>query len=142
QVLLGVPPADRARAALTAPGCLRLGLGPPGPRVPVERALTERREFVDEFGSELPVEAGRHPDVMQRALLVVQAEEQAAHPDPVLVDAVSGHDAVGGPEVFDLEPAPLALAVRVFGALGDDPVETGALELVEPLLGDGVIARQ
>ena len=71
---------------------------------------------------------------MQRALIVVQPEKQ--RPDGVgrrFVPPEPGDDAVGGPGVLDLEHRALAGLIRGICRLGDDAVETGAFEALEPL---------
>ena len=60
-----------------------------------------------------------------------------------LVHAVPGDHAVRGPLVLDLEHDALVRLVGDRQRLGDDPVEAGALELVEPSLRDaGVGGRR
>ena len=54
-------------------------------------------------------------------------------PGPVLVPAEAGDGAVGGALVLDLDHRPLAGLVRAIEPLGDDAVEAGALEPVEPV---------
>ena len=63
-------------------------------------------------------------------------------PGPVLVPAEAGDDAVGRALVLDLEHRPLARLVRRVEPLGDDAVETGALEPVEPVRGGRPVARR
>ena len=56
------------------------------------------------------------------------------------MDAVAGHHTVGRPHVLDLGHHPLVGQVgRV--ALGDQPVEAGALEELEPRAGQRRVAR-
>jgi len=50
------------------------------------------------------------------------------------VDAVASDDAVGGPFVFDLEHHALVGLVDTVEGFGDDAVQAGAFELLEPLL--------
>ena len=80
--------------------------------------------------------------MMERARVVEQAEQQ--RPDvgarPVLVPAEPGDDAIGRPLVLDLEHRPLARLVRGIEPLGDDAIETGALEPLEPVGGGRPIA--
>ena len=70
--------------------------------------------------------------MVQRAVGVVQAEEQLPDARAVLVDAESRDDAVGGTQMLHLQPAAVALAVGILERLGHHAVEPGALELVEP----------
>ena len=60
-------------------------------------------------------------------------------PGPVLVPPEPGDDAVGGALVLDLEHRPLARQVRAVQPLGDDAVQAGALEPVEPVRGEGAV---
>ena len=81
--------------------------------------------------------------MVERALVVEQARGAASPtcvPGPVLVPAEPGHDAVGRALVLDLEHRPLARLVRRVEALGDDAVEPGALEPVEPVGGGRPVA--
>src|SRR5262245_40189518 len=130
-VLLGVPAAGGARHPPAR--LVRLGVGPLLPGMPVERALPVRLELLGELLPQGRGEAARHPDVVQRPLVVVQTEEQRPDAVAVLVGPEAGDDAVGGALVLDLEPGAFVLAVLARARLGDNPVETGALELLEPL---------
>ena len=72
---------------------------------------------------------------MQRALVVVEAEQQRAD-EPVLsrlVPAKARDDAVGRARVLDLDHRALARLVRAVLRLGDHAVETGAFEPREPV---------
>lgn len=77
-------------------------------------------------------ERGGHPDVMQHAGVVVQAEQQRADPVAACVDPVARHHAVGRPFVLDLDQGPSPRFVAPVDRLGDDAVESGTLELGEP----------
>ena len=80
--------------------------------------------------------------MVELADVVVQPEQERSdeRPGPVLVPAEAGHDAVGRALVLDLEHRPLARLVRGVEPLGDDPVEPGALEPVEPVGRLGPVA--
>src|ERR1700693_6300925 len=54
-------------------------------------------------------------------------------PWTILVPAEPGDDAIGGALVLDLEHRPLPGLVRRIEPLRDDPVESGALETLEPI---------
>ena len=73
------------------------------------------------------------PDVMENTLPVVQTQQQRTHPVPVLVHPISRHRAVGRAVVLRLEHHPLVRDIWEVGRLGDDAVEAGALEAVEPI---------
>ena len=80
--------------------------------------------------------------MVERALVVVQPEQQRAdvRARPVLVPAEAGDDAVRRALVLDLEHRALARLVRRVEALGDDAVEPGALEPIEPVGGGRPVA--
>ena len=105
----------------------------------VEGVLPVRGQRVDQRPALGHGERRRHPDVVQRPGVVVEAEEQGADHPAALVPTEAGHHAVGRPLVFDLEHHPLALPVGEALGLGHHPVETGPLEGVEPLGGQGPV---
>ena len=74
-------------------------------------------------------------DVVQRALVVVEPEQQRAdqRAGALLVPAEAGDHAVGGAHVLHLEHRALARLVGGVARLGDHAVEAGALEAVEPV---------
>ena len=137
QVLRRVPAARRAGHA----GRGRVGAAPVAPRMVSQRVHAVGGQLVDELAAERRREAAGHPDVVEHPVVVVEAEEQRADPAAVLVGAVAGDDAVGGPLVLDLHHGPLPGAVRVVEALADDPVEPGPFELGEPSPGDSPVGR-
>ena len=105
----------------------------------LEGALPVGRQRVDQRPALGHREGRRHPDVMEGAGAVVEAEEQGADHPAALVPPEAGHDAVGGPLVLDLQHDPLALPVGELLGLGHHAVEPGALEGVEPLGGQGPV---
>ncbi len=68
-----------------------------------------------------------------------EPQKQRADAVAALVDPVARHDAVGGALVLHLELHPLVADVEAVGGLGHDPVEAGALEALEPVLGLGAV---
>ena len=78
-------------------------------------------------------EAGGDADMVEDTLVVVHPEQQRADDAAALVPAEPCDDAVRGALVLDLQHDALVLAVRLVDALGDHPVETGALEAGEPV---------
>ena len=80
--------------------------------------------------------------MVQRALRVVEAEQQRAHERarPLLVPAEAGDHAVRGARVLHLHHRALARLVRRALVLGHHAVEPGALEAVEPLGRDRALA--
>jgi hypothetical protein len=81
--------------------------------------------------------------VVERAGAVVEAEQERADELvlAVLVPAEPGDDAVRGARVLDLEHRALARLIGERVGLGHHAVEPGALEALEPVGGDGAIAR-
>src|SRR6185295_19425192 len=119
-------------------------LGPFLPGVAVRRVLAEGRQLLGERRPAVPRERGRDPDVVELAVVVVQPQQERAdvRAGPVLVPPEAGHDAVGRPLVLDLQHRALARLVRRLEALGDDAVEAGALDTVEPICRGVPIARR
>ena len=108
----------------------------------------EGLELLDQLGAAGLGEAGADADVLQLPT-VVQTEEEAAEQRPLrsagLVLAVARDDDVRGALVLDLEHGAGVLDVRRAQRLGDDAVEPGTLELVEPpsaLAGSVVVAGE
>ena len=79
---------------------------------------------------------------MQPPLRVVEAEQERTHQltRAVLVPAEAGHHAVRGAGVLHLDHGALARLVRRRLVFGDHAVEAGALEPMEPLVGERAIA--
>src|SRR5262249_6404107 len=97
--LAGIPAAPRARHALV----LVRGARPLLPRVPLERSGAQRRELAGEGAPLRHRERGRDADVLEVAVLVVQAEQQRADDaGALLVRAEAGDHAVRGARVLDL----------------------------------------
>src|SRR5437867_10955054 len=145
EVLAPVPAARRPRQALTAcVGRPRIRpFGPLLPGMPFDGVHAERRELVDEGRTARPVERRGDPDVMEAALVVVEAEQERAdvRARAVLVPPEAGHDAVRRALVLELEHRPLARLVLRVEPFRDHAVESGSLEAVEPVDGRGAVAR-
>ena len=105
-----------------------LGVGPLAPRVVGQRDAPQRGDLVDQLAAPGGGERRGHADVVQRPLVVVQAEQQRPDALAVLVPAEPGHHAVGGALVLHLPHRPLVLAVGGVARLGHHAVEPGALE--------------
>jgi hypothetical protein len=78
---------------------------------------------------------------VQVAVVVVEAEEQAADADAVLRQSVAAHDAIGARAVLHLHPAALARQVRLIRELRDDAVLADAGFVGEPRLGHPEVVR-
>ncbi len=79
--------------------------------------------------------------MVQRPGVVVEAEQERADALAVLVQPEPGDDAVGGAVVLDLPEHALVTAVGEGRVLGDDAVEAGSFEPLEPVGGDGAVGR-
>jgi ATP-dependent DNA ligase len=82
--------------------------------------------------------------VLQPAAIVEQPEQQGADEQilSVLVPAKARNDAVGGPRVLHLDHGALAREIGGLYRFGDHAVEPGALEALEPVDGEIVIATR
>src|SRR5258708_12681314 len=80
------------------------------------------------------MERRRVPDVVHRALLVVQAQQQRTERGAVARFAPADDNAIGGALVLDLHPVSFARNVDPVPRFRDHAVEACALETVEPLL--------
>ena len=107
----------------------------------VERVVAERRDVVEQLRAQRRRDAARDADVVQRAVVVVEAEQQRADALAVFVDAVPGDHAVGRAFVLHLHHRALAGPVRAVERLGDDAVEPRAFEVLEPVGRDVAVAR-
>ena len=96
----------------------------------------ERLQFRRELPTAAVRERGGAADVDERAVVVVEAEEERADAGAGGVDAVAEHHDLGGAFVLHLQQGALARRVRLGEGLGDDAVEAGALELHEPPAGE------
>ena len=121
------------------PSPASVGGAPVAPGVIGQGVGLVRRHLGDELLAAGGGEAGGHPDVVQRAVVVVEAEQQRAHAVAALVGAVAGDHAVGGALVLHLQQGALVGHVRAVEVLGHHPVEAGALEAHEPVLGRGPV---
>jgi len=120
------------------PGAPAVGLG----EAAVGRALQEGLDPLQD----LVVPAcgdGRGADVVQFAVVAVQAEEQRREPFGLLLPADADDHAVRRLVRLYLDNA-LARPreVRKAEALGDHTIEPGSLETVDPLAGDRDVARR
>ncbi len=80
--------------------------------------------------------------MLQDARIVVQAEEQRTDRiASALVPAKAGDDAVGGARELHLDHRALPRLISEAGGLGDDAVEPGALEVLEPVLRLRAVTR-
>src|SRR5690606_7065602 len=88
-------------------------------------------------------ERRRHADVLEDALLVVEAEQERADRIAArLVKAKARDDAIRRAHVLDLDHRALARLVVLVLALRDDAVESRAFEALEPTERRRAIARR
>ena len=79
EVLARVPPRRRPRLASRVDGLVSFVLGPRRPGMALEASTAVRGELVDQLPAPSRGERGRHPDVMEDAVVVEEAEEQRPH---------------------------------------------------------------
>ena len=110
-------------------------LGPIFPRVSGQRVLAVWREEFYKLASLLFREARADADMLQRAGVVEKAEQERADSRALtlLVPAKAGNDTIAIALVLDLEHHALVGFVGSRNRLGDDAVETGALEATKPI---------
>ena len=77
--------------------------------------------------------------VVQDAPGIVQPQQQRAHPVPTAMHAITGDHTVGGVAVLDLELGAPAGFVGTCCGLGDDAVQSGSLEPLEPAGRHGAV---
>ena len=79
--------------------------------------------------------------MVQQPLRVVETQQQGADfPTAAQVSKAPDH-AIGGPQALDLDHRPLAAQILSVEPLGDHPVSSVTIEIVEPLCRLGEIAR-
>src|SRR6185437_57680 len=94
-----------------------------GPSVTEAVPPDERLQLLEDRPAFGGVERRRVPDMMERAVRIVEAEEQRPDAATILGDSVAPDHAVDGAQVLDLDPAPLSGAVRTGRVLRDHAVE-------------------
>src|ERR1044071_1209522 len=142
EVATSIPSTGRARDALARRFKLGCPFGPVAPRVVVHRVLAQRLALVRKGFALLHREGRCDANVVECALTVEQAQQQRA--DVRLADFVpaeAGDDAVSGPLVLDLEHRAFARLVSSVERFGDDAVEPGPLEALEPTARERPITR-
>src|SRR5579883_797192 len=122
KILAAAPAALRAGHAAA-----RIGPGPRSPRMIFERVLPIRFQKLHQLQAHLIAEAGAHADVLQRAGIVVQTEQQRADAARLafFVPAETGGDAIAIALVLDLQHDALVRLVAEVERLGDDAIESG-----------------
>src|SRR5687767_8382080 len=99
EILPAIPPAGRTGQPLPFRARLLLRHGPIAPGMVLESLVAQRRELGHELLSNGVAERGGDADVVQRAMVVVEAEQERAHhrAGALLVPAEAGDHAVGRP---------------------------------------------
>src|SRR5262249_13933285 len=128
-----------APAALTAPAAAGVVEARP---LCVE--LTVRGQELHQVALLGGLERRREADVVKRAIVAVQTEQQRADGSPNLaaVPAEGADHALGGALMLDLQHHSLAWDVAPIESLGDDAIEPRAFEALEPARGEGAIQRR
>ena len=128
-VLAGIPAADAARVCGWSrwPTRARGGSRRRRPGTARARSTSSRRRAA--------VNPDATPTWCRTPVVVVQAEQERTDDPAVLVPAESGHHAVGGALMLDLQHRPLVLEVAQITGFGHHTVETGPFEPGEPVGG-------
>ena len=80
-------------------------------------------------------------DMVQQAFRVVQTQQQGADFRSAAQIAKAPDNAIGGPQALDLDHRPLAAQILSVQPLGDNPISSVAVEIIEPSRRLGKIAR-
>src|SRR5574338_144856 len=142
EILALAPPAECPRLPMRR---LRLDLciRPSLPGMVVEGVLAIRREKIHELLALGRRETGTDADVLEGAVVAVEAKQQRAdrRAVAVLVPAEARHDTVAVTLVLHLEHDALVRLVGPAVRLGDHAIEPRALEALEPILGHHAVPR-
>src|SRR6185369_7210589 len=134
----------RTPATLAAGHAAGLGSGasPLAPRVIIHRILLQRSELVSELLAHCHRERRGDTDVLQRAAVVIQTEQQRTHNILAgLVPAKAGDDALCGARVLDLDHRALVRLIRTRCRFCDHAVQASAFESRQPVVRDRAISR-
>src|SRR5262245_24774093 len=112
--------------------------GPIFPRVTGECVFAIGRKVFDQLAAHLVREARADADVLQRAGVVVKAQQKRSHSrtPAFFVPSKTSNDTIAIAFVLNLQHDPLIALVDARNALGYDAVETRALEASKPIGGD------
>ena len=138
QVLAAIPPAGTTGHALSFHR-----FRPVAPWMFLQSILAQRRELFDQLFAHHIGKGCCNTDMMQRAFVVVEAEEQGADhgASAVLVPPEAGNYAVSGALVLHLDHGSLAGSVRLIETFCHDAVQSRPLKASEPILSELAIAR-
>src|SRR5437660_6055253 len=119
-------------------------LCPRAPRVFLERILAIGLKKLHQLAPLFIGEAGGDADVLEVAVVVIQAEQQRTNRGflAAFVPAESGDDAVAFTLVLHLEHHALVRLVGSVLTFGDDAIESGALESLKPIRGSFSVASR
>ena len=117
------------------------GVLPIFPGMIAESIFAVGREEGEEFAARFGGEAGADADVLENFRVVVETEEKGTDllAGGVFVPAESGNDAVAIALVLDFEHDALVGLIGEIDGFGDDAVEAGAFEALEPVECDAAI---
>src|SRR5437588_3630627 len=107
-----------------------------------QRIFAVRRQEREQLPALVLAEAGAHAYVLQRALIVKEAEQQGTDLSAgrILVPAKPRHHAIAIAFVLDLEHHALVGLIAAADGFGDHSVKSRALEAVEPIARGGAVA--
>src|ERR1700687_4346303 len=114
---------------------IRRCLRPRLPRMIGESVATIGREKFAQFLALGLGEARTYADVLQRARIVIEAEQKGADRVAIasFVPSKAGHDAIAVALMLDLEHHALVGLIGAGNRLGHNPVEAGAFKPPEPI---------
>src|SRR5262249_2232174 len=143
QIFPAVPPAGRTGQPLSLRAGFLLCHGPIPPWMVFERIGAHPRQLDDELLAHGCRERRGDPDMVERAIVVVQAEQERAdhRAGALLVPAEAGDYAVSRAFVLHLDHRAFSGAIGLVETLCHDTIEAGALEAVEPVRRKRSIAR-
>src|SRR5215831_901123 len=143
QIFPAVPPAGRTGQPLSLRAGVLLCHGPIPPWMVFERVRAQRRQLADEVLAHHGGERRGDPDMVERVIVVVEAEQERAdhRAGALLVPAEAGDHAVSRALVLHLDHRAFPSAIGRVKTLCHDAIEPGALEAAEPVRRKRSIAR-
>src|SRR5580704_4900675 len=143
QIFPAVPPAGRTGHPLSLRAGFLLCHGPIPPWMVFERVGAQRRQLDDELLAHRGRERRGDPDMVERVIVVVKAEQERAdhRAGTLLVPAEASDQAVSRALVLHLDHRAFPGAIGPVETLCHDTIEPGALEAAEPVRRKRSIAR-
>src|SRR4029077_5225480 len=143
QIFPAGPPAGRTGPPLPLRAGFLLCPGPIPPWMVFERVRAQRRQLDNELLAHRRRERRGDPDMVERVIVVVQAEQERAdhRAGALLVPAEGGGHAISRALVLHLDHRAFPGAIGRVETLCHDTIEPGALEAAEPVRRKRSIAR-